>query len=730
MSEQGPTVFNGRYELLRHIARGGMADVYLARDELLGREVALKVLFPEFANDPNFVERFRREAQAAANLNHPNIVGIYDWGQERGTYYIVMEHVSGRSMSDVLRSTGPLNADRAAEIAADVAAALSTAHTAGLVHRDVKLGNILVSDAGDVKVADFGIATALVSGAEAALTQHGSVMGTATYFSPEQAQGKALDGRSDLYSLGVALYEMLAGVPPFQAETPVAVAYKHVQERPTALTERGVQVAPSLEAITMKLLAKNPANRYPTADDLRSDLRRYLAGAHKIPGKGAAAAAAGGAVAAEGASAASAAPESTTAEVASTPAEPDPTPAASVDATTAQPVTPAPAQPAVTAPTPAAAQPMPQQYVDPNQAAMAQAGYGGGGYYYEEPPRSGGVWRNVALIGSLAVLIVILGFLFANFLDALGGDWDDSDNTDDPAAELIDVPDVEGIDVQTAREVLLEAGLGLPEVSFESNNEIPANQVFGQDPPSGERVEPDTVVALRVSSGTADTVPNVIGETQESATSILQGLGYTVTVVTTTSPQDAGTVISQTPASGAALAPGQPVEISVSSGPEVVPVPDVEGLDLVAAINLIRDAGFNVDPNQQTEASEEIEEGLVIRTNPEANTLVAAGSQVSVIISTGFPTIEVPAVTDLFADTAITTLRGKGLEVATVFETVPEGSPSVGRVIAQSPAAFEEVEVGTVITITVGEAAPPTTTEAPTTTAAPTYPTTPTTTEG
>ena len=289
MSEQGPTVFNGRYELLRHIARGGMADVYLARDGLLGREVALKVLFPEFANDPNFVERFRREAQAAANLNHPNIVGIYDWGQERGTYYIVMEHVSGRSMSDVLRSTGPLHPDRAAEIASDVAAALGTAHAAGLVHRDIKLGNILVSDSGDVKVADFGIATALVSGGDAALTQHGSVMGTATYFSPEQAQGKALDGRSDLYSLGVVLYEMLAGVPPFQAETPVAVAYKHVQERPDGLIERGVQVAESLQAITMKLLAKSPANRYPTADDLRNDLRRYLAGAHRISGTGAAA---------------------------------------------------------------------------------------------------------------------------------------------------------------------------------------------------------------------------------------------------------------------------------------------------------------------------------------------------------------------------------------------------------------------------------------------------------
>ena len=340
MSEQGPTVFNGRYELLRHIARGGMADVYLARDGLLGREVALKVLFPEFANDPNFVERFRREAQAAANLNHPNIVGIYDWGQERGTYYIVMEHVSGRSMSDVLRSTGPLHPDRAAEIVSDVAGALSTAHAAGLVHRDIKLGNILVSDSGDVKVADFGIATALVSGGDAALTQHGSVMGTATYFSPEQAQGKALDGRSDLYSLGVVLYEMLAGVPPFQAETPVAVAYKHVQERPDGLIDRGVQVAESLQAITMKLLAKSPANRYPTADDFRNDLRRYLAGAHRISGKGAAAA--GGAVA--GAAAAGAAGSPTESSAEHPVAEPPATAAIPpVDATTAQPVTPTPA---------------------------------------------------------------------------------------------------------------------------------------------------------------------------------------------------------------------------------------------------------------------------------------------------------------------------------------------------------------------------------------------------
>ena len=282
---RGLTVFNGRYELLRRIARGGMADVYLARDASLGRQVAVKVLFPEFANDPSFVERFRREAKAAANLNHPNIVGIYDWGQEQGTYYIVMEYVVGRSMADVLRSTGPLSPDRAAEIASDVADALSSAHSAGLVHRDIKLGNIIVSDDGQVKVADFGIATALARRTGDNLTHIGSVMGTATYFSPEQAQGKALDGRSDLYSLGVVLYEMIVGKPPFTADTSTAVAVKHVQERPLSPSILGVSIAQSLEAIILKLLAKNPANRYPKAEDLRADLQRYLEGAHSIPAR-------------------------------------------------------------------------------------------------------------------------------------------------------------------------------------------------------------------------------------------------------------------------------------------------------------------------------------------------------------------------------------------------------------------------------------------------------------
>ncbi|HWJ96982.1 MAG TPA: protein kinase, partial [Acidimicrobiales bacterium] len=262
MSNREQVVLNGRYELHRRVGRGGMAEVYLARDRLLDRLVAIKILFPEFATDPSFVARFRREAQAAANLNHPNIVGVYDWGKERGTYYIVMEYVDGQTVSEILRNEGPIEPKRAAGIAADVAAALGFAHRKGVVHRDVKPGNVLITKAGEVKVADFGIARAMTASSEENLTQTGSVMGTATYFSPEQAQGKPVDARSDLYSLGVVLYEMASGKPPFSADSPVAIAYKHVQEPIPSLAEKVPGIPRDYEAITMRALAKDPDDRY------------------------------------------------------------------------------------------------------------------------------------------------------------------------------------------------------------------------------------------------------------------------------------------------------------------------------------------------------------------------------------------------------------------------------------------------------------------------------------
>ena len=235
-----------------------------------------RCLFPELSVDRSFVERFRREAQAAANLSHPNIVPVFDWGEDNGTYFIVMEFVDGRALSSILRTAGPLHPDRAAEIAADVAGALAYAHRHGVVHRDVKPGNVLITEEGTIKVTDFGIARAVNT--EESLTQTGAVMGTATYFSPEQAEGMGVDSRSDIYSLGVVLFEMVTGRPPFLGDTPVAVASKHVREHPPAPREMNSGVPPDLEAIILKCLAKSPDHRYATGDDLRIDLLRFREG--------------------------------------------------------------------------------------------------------------------------------------------------------------------------------------------------------------------------------------------------------------------------------------------------------------------------------------------------------------------------------------------------------------------------------------------------------------------
>ena len=253
-----------------------MAQVYRAMDRQLDRPVALKVLFPELSIDRTFVERFRREAQAAANLSHPNIVPVFDWGEDDGSYFIVMEYVEGRPLSAVLRDPQRLPPVQIAMIGAGVAAALAFAHRHGVIHRDVKPGNVLITPDGDVKVTDFGIARAVNT--EESLTQTGAVMGTAAYFSPEQAEGKGVDARSDMYSLGVVLYEMAVGRPPFTGDSPVAVASKHVRDAPVLPREANPAVPVALEAIVMMALAKNPDDRYGSAEELRADLLRFADG--------------------------------------------------------------------------------------------------------------------------------------------------------------------------------------------------------------------------------------------------------------------------------------------------------------------------------------------------------------------------------------------------------------------------------------------------------------------
>jgi serine/threonine-protein kinase len=272
-------VFSKRYEIEREIARGGMAEVYLARDQSLSRPVALKALFPEFAREPSFVERFRREAQAAANLNHPNIVAIYDWGQQYGTYFIVMEYVEGRTLSEIIRTEGPLHPNRAAEVTADVAAALAFAHRNGVIHRDIKPGNLLVGDRDQTKILDFGLASTR-DFAGSRLTKSGILIGSPEYMAPEQISGENVDARADLYSLGVVMYELLSGIKPFIAETPVKVLFQHLEGNAEPLGQRVSGLAPGIESLVRSAMARDPQDRPASAEALRVLLEREIALLH------------------------------------------------------------------------------------------------------------------------------------------------------------------------------------------------------------------------------------------------------------------------------------------------------------------------------------------------------------------------------------------------------------------------------------------------------------------
>ncbi|MEO8475896.1 MAG: Stk1 family PASTA domain-containing Ser/Thr kinase, partial [Actinomycetota bacterium] len=270
------SVLGGRYRVEARIGAGGMAEVFRGFDSVLHRTVAIKTLLPQFARDEAFVARFRREAQAAARLNHPNIVAAYDTGSDDGTHYIVMEFVEGRTLAEFLSSGRQPTPVQSSEISQKIAGALAAAHAQGVIHRDIKPGNVMVTRDGTVKVMDFGIAR-MTTGVETA-PQTSAVLGTATYLSPEQAQGGPVDARTDIYSLGTVLYELVAGRPPFTGESPVTIAYKQVNETPVPPSQLNPDVPAPLDAVIMKALSKNPANRYQTADDFAADLERVVTG--------------------------------------------------------------------------------------------------------------------------------------------------------------------------------------------------------------------------------------------------------------------------------------------------------------------------------------------------------------------------------------------------------------------------------------------------------------------
>ncbi len=652
-----------------------MADVFLARDQLLDRPVAVKVLFPQFAAEPSFVERFRREAQAAANLNHPSIVAVYDWGEHDNTYFIVMEYVEGRSLAEIIRTEGTLHHDRAAEIAADVAAALGFAHRNGTVHRDVKGGNIIITPSGQVKVTDFGIARAFGGGDE--LTQTGSVMGTATYFSPEQAQGKPVDPRSDLYSLGVVLFEMVTGRPPFIGDSPVAIAYKHVQEAPPRPTSLNPAIPKALEAIIARLLAKNPDQRYPSAEEVRAELRRFREGQPLL--------ATGASV---GASSAAGAGMGVAADAVARPADTGQNRAV-IDATRAMPA-----------------------------AAAAQSSYRVEEEYYD-PPR-----RNGFFLAALAVLILSLAGLFVYIANTLG----DNDPGGESTGETVEVPSLVNVTAEEAQRQLDALGL-VAVINFEINDEVEPGLVFEQTPGRGEQAEVGSEVVLKVSKA-ADTVTlnNVVGLTEEEARAILQGAGLRVVPkleASDTVPE--GVVIAMSPEPDQEVNLDTLVTLTISTGPAEVEVPFLAGLTVQEASNQLGQRGLP-NPDIVLEPSADVAVGLVIRTDPVEGTAVSIDRRVVLYVSEGPETAQVPPVVGLTQAAAEQAIINKGFIPVVETVDVVAGSNDAGKVVAQDPGANTKLETGSEVIIRVGVAVATTTTTAPSTTTTSTSSTTTSTT--
>ncbi len=623
-------VFSDRYEMVNHIARGGMAQVYLARDLLLDRPVALKVLFPELSVDRAFVERFRREAKAAANLSHPNIVSIYDWGQGERTYFIVMEYVDGLTLSSMLKQD-PIDPVRAAAIGADVAAALDFAHRRGVIHRDVKPGNVLIDKSGQVKVADFGIARAVGAGASEDLTQTGSVMGTATYFSPEQAQGFPVDARSDVYSLGVVLYEMATGKAPFSGDSPVSIAYKHVKEQPVPPSALNPAVPAGFEAIIMKALAKEPEGRYQSADELRADLVRFTQGqpvAAALEATRVAAVVGAGAVGTEA------------------------TRVQGVARTTGAATT-----------------------FDGSQTPPP-----------EEPSRAW--WLAALLIGLLIVLGVLLFFVGKS-----AGWWDSTKTLTVPAnvvgqpattatAELhqqgftkvstqpevssvrvgdvvttnpppgtkvhsdspvvllvstgpapVPVPNVVGQTVTAATNELHGEGFVVTTTSATSNT-VPLNSVIRTNPPAGTSRAKGSAVQLVVSSGKQQVaIPSLIGQTPSSAGATLSQLQLVVgpQINEASNSVSFGKVTRTAPPAGTQVPVGTSVTVYVSTGVPQVTVPDLTNDTQAAATAALQAAGL-VGSFSTVPVSNGNQDGIVQSQTPSNGTNVNQGSTVNVTI--------------------------------------------------------------------------------------------------
>ncbi|ANS79235.1 Serine/threonine protein kinase PrkC, regulator of stationary phase [Serinicoccus hydrothermalis] len=597
--ERQPRVLGGRYELGELIGRGGMADVHVGHDLRLGRPVAIKVLRTDLARDSSFLSRFRREAQSAAGLSHPSIVGVFDSGEESVTEsggatvqvpYIVMELVEGRTLRELLNEHGTLEPDEAARITGLVLSALEYAHERGLVHRDIKPANVMVTAAGAVKVMDFGIARAIADTA-ATMTQTQAVMGTARYLSPEQAQGLDVDGRSDLYSVGCLLYELLVGRTPFQGD-PVSLVYQHLGEAPKAPSTHGSGLPAALDAIALHALEKKPEDRYQDAGAFRADLNAARADEpvsaeaqstyDRVLGLGAAAGA--------GAAVASARPSA-----------------------------------AATQAVPVGGGREPQAYPGEPTGIFAAAGADDSFERTDEMPVRERRHPGAALLLGALATVALAGVAWVLF-QVMGPNGDDG-------PEMLVVPSTVGSTEAQARTTLTAAGFTVADDVRQRNSDEDPGVVVEQDPPGGE-LERGGEVTLTVSAGPeAQTIPRLQGLEEQAARDLLEREGFTNVRGESEQSDDPdweeGQVVSSDPEEGEEIDPGDEIVLTISSGD--VEVPDVVGRDQNEAV-LLLDAQ-TLEWEIETRRTADADPGTVLEQSEEPGDTVAQGSTVDLVVA-------------------------------------------------------------------------------------------------
>lgn len=660
MVDNAPRVLAGRYQVGELIGRGGMAEVHIGHDNRLGRTVAIKILRSDLARDPTFLARFRREAQAAASLNHPAIVAVYDTGEDvhadaTGNSvhvpFIVMEYVEGHTVRDILRDGQAVPIDEAVEITAGVLAALEYSHHAGIVHRDIKPANVMITPTGAVKVMDFGIARAMADSA-ATMTQTQAVIGTAQYLSPEQARGETVDARSDLYSTGCLLYELLTGRPPFIGDSPVAVAYQHVREAPATPSAVAPDVPEVLDRITLKALAKDRTARYSNAAEFRADLENAVrGGAITAPALGVAAAAAGLGAAAAAADLQPTMVESATQVMA----------------------------PAAAAPNPWATSVAPA--VPPGDEVPGED---------EEEPKSrkGLMWTLIAIgVLALAAIITMLvinsqgeeepttgtvptlsagvtpeeaeqkitdaGFAYEQAIDQESTEAEGTFTKTDPAggteAELgstvtaffsagpdaVVIQDVKGKSQDEARQILEGQGLTVTSGGSEDSKDVPKDAATRTDPAAGQSVAGGSTVTLYVSSGLV-ALPELVGDQRQSAEQKITDLGLKPVVNEVESDEPEGQVVAQRPNAGSVPQGSEvTIDVAIPRAAETTNVPNnLVGMTLEQAQDALGGAQLNPG-RQQNQESDQWPAGIVIGSDPGGGTEVEVGTEVSLIVSTG-----------------------------------------------------------------------------------------------